>query len=304
MTSELHPHYPASKEIDEWCVSLLERSASRELRAEIVPDPVWIRDHVVSSAGPCHYVRFETPERAFYGVWQPAPSSPAPVAIHVPGYGAEMTAHPGIAEAGFNVLEINPLGYMTPDGPTEPDYNWQVMPDTVRTRGRAGYVDWLSDACVAVRWARGQACAYQDRVGFFGTSQGGGTALLLASMHRDTGARCVAADLPYLTGYPLMIDQPNHGAYAAAFTAFSQAGGAPDEWRALGFIDTISHAHRLDMPTLLTAGSDDDVTPPHTIEALFGALPGTRSYTLLRGQGHAYTREFIHLTAAWFRLYL
>ena len=74
-------------------------------------------------------------------------------------------------------------------------------------------------------------------------------------------------------------------------------------WRALGFIDTISHARRLTVPVLLTAGSDDATCPPDTIESLFEVLPGTRSYSLLSGVGHGYTEEFLPLASAWFRLY-
>lgn len=58
------------------------------------------------------------------------------------------------------------------------------------------------------------------------------------------------------------------------------------------------------MPTLLTAGSADNVTPPVSIRPLFDALPGTRSYTELSGQSHAYTVPFLRLAAAWFGLYV
>lgn len=74
-------------------------------------------------------------------------------------------------------------------------------------------------------------------------------------------------------------------------------------WRSAGLIDTMSHAYRLDLPVLLTAGGGDQTCPPHTIEALFERLPGTRSYTYLKGTGHRYTTEFIPLATAWFRLY-
>jgi pimeloyl-ACP methyl ester carboxylesterase len=58
------------------------------------------------------------------------------------------------------------------------------------------------------------------------------------------------------------------------------------------------------MPVLLTAGLDDETCPVDQIRALFERLPGTRSYTELAGQGHAYTQPFLHLARAWFRLYV
>ena len=68
-------------------------------------------------------------------------------------------------------------------------------------------------------------------------------------------------------------------------------------------ISDLRNVHRLDLPVLLTAGGLDEACPPHTIETLFGRLPGTRSYTYLKDVTHRYTIEFIPLAAAWFRLY-
>jgi cephalosporin-C deacetylase-like acetyl esterase len=74
-------------------------------------------------------------------------------------------------------------------------------------------------------------------------------------------------------------------------------------WRGLGFVDTMNHGRRLTVPVLLTAGEADNVCPPETIGALFERLPGTRSLTLLQNEGHGYTRQFVPLATAWFRLY-
>ena len=96
------------------------------------------------------------------------------------------------------------------------------------------------------------------------------------------------------------------GGYQFAFDAMHRLDPAkvPAAWRALGLIDTLSHAHRLTMPVLLTAGGDDTVCPPASIQSLFERLPGTRSCTFLAGQAHAYTPAFLHLTAAWFGMYV
>ncbi len=101
-----------------------------------------------------------------------------------------------------------------------------------------------------------------------------------------------------------MYDQGVRGTYATPIDVMSTTEGTEEEWRALGFVDTICHAHRLTMPVLLTAGSEDEVTPPVSVESLFDQLPGTRSYTLLAGQDHTYTMPFIHLASAWFKLYV
>ena len=114
--------------------------------------------------------------------------------------------------------------------------------------------------------------------------------------------QAVAADLPFLTNFPLVYALGNRGAYEMAFAALDQLSATqqPDAWRALGYIDTLSHAHRLTMPVLLTAGSVDQVTPKNSIHSCFDRLPGTRSFTELAGQDHGYTVPFMPLATAWF----
>jgi cephalosporin-C deacetylase-like acetyl esterase len=184
-----------------------------------------------------------------------------------------------------------------------------VLPDTVRSLGERGYVDWLAQGSAATLWALGLSEVDEGRFAFFGTSQGGGGALLLASIFSGRGVRACAADVAFLTGFAMAAAKDNPGAYELALAEVRRMGEkspgvVADAWRALGFVDTLSHAHRLTMPVLLTAGLDDETCPADQIRTLFDALPGTRSYTALAGQGHAYTQPFLHLARAWFRLYV
>jgi len=307
----IHPDYPTPSEIDAWCEEILTRAEKcaaepRRVEAESYSFALGVR-HVKDNG----YLAFPSvaplpPTKEFHCYWQPAAVGPAPMLFHVPGYGAEMSAHPVHAAQGFHVLHINPLGYATPKGPVAPVI-WPVMPDTVRSFGEKGYVDWLTDAAIAVRWALAQPNVQKERFAFFGTSQGGGGALLLASVFSRLGCRAVAADEPYLTHFPRAYERGR--ATAAHNMAFGPLDALPEPdkpraWRAIGFVDTMSHAHRLTMPTLLTAGGADGVCPPYTIEPLFEALPGTRSFTLMANERHGYTVPFGHLSAAWFRLYV
>ncbi len=301
----IHPHYPTPAEIDDWCELLLRESEQRSITVKSLDAPSYTFQLGVRHTAGNHYVAFESPGRkTFYGYWQPASVSPAPVLFHVPGYGAEMSAHPELVVEGFNVLHINPLGYATPQGPSQTDRAWPVLPDTVRSRGQKGYVEWLGDAAVAVLWALSLEKVESTRYGFFGSSQGGGTSLLLASIFAERNVKAVAADVPYLTNFPMMYEQESRGAYEGAFKAMESESGEADEWRTLGFIDTLSHAHRLNIPALLTAGDLDGACPPASVNSLFEILPGTRSYNYLSGQEHAYTMPFLHLARAWFKLYV
>lgn len=303
-------NYPSPAEIDAWCESLLREADGLDCTVTLHA-PAAQQLPTTRHTPPPNYARFELADGdVFWGYWHPVASGgPAPLMIHVPGYAAEMSYHPELEADGCNVLHINPLGFWTPDGPDESrrrNGTWPVLPDTMLSKGRHGYRDWLRHALVAVRWASSQACVQSDRLATFGTSQGGGGALLLGSLLRARGLKAIAADVPFLTDYRLMARTQPPGAYSLVCDTLATMAESdlPAAWRALGFVDTISHAHRLTMPVLLTAGQEDVVTPPASIRALFERLPGTRSYTELAGQGHAYTMPFLYLARGWFRLYV
>jgi cephalosporin-C deacetylase-like acetyl esterase len=301
----IHSDYPTPDEIDQWCDELLARSRREPPEVNALDAPSYSFQLGVRHTEGSHYVAFSTPRKeTFYAYWQPASAGPAPVLFHLPGYGAEISAHPELVMEGYNVLHINPLGYGTPEGPSQEDASWPVLPDTVGSRGKRGYVDWLADAICAVSWALSLDEVEASRYGFFGTSQGGGTSLLMASIFADRGVKAVAADLPFLINFPMMHAAKDRGAHDTAFRAMESEEGDPAEWRAIGFIDVLSHAHRLTLPTLLTAGGLDSACPPATIESLFEMLPGTRSYTYLADEGHRYTVPFLRLAKAWFGLYV
>jgi cephalosporin-C deacetylase-like acetyl esterase len=296
--------YPAAPEVDAWLDSIWTLADSVPCRAELLDDQGFTHSLGIRHTPGYQYVRF-TPEHMpeFFGYWQPALSTPAPLLVHVPGYGAEMSVHPELVAAGYNVLHVSPLGYATPAGPDEAkmrDGNWPVLPDTVLSGGEEGYKPWLANCAMAVQWAQQQPEVIGQRISFFGSSQGGGGALLLASLFRNRGVRCVAADVPFLTDFRAAS---GGDAYAIFWNTLNAVEDKEAAWRAVGLIDTLSHAHRLDLPVLLTAGGCDGICPPPTVEALFERLPGIRSYTYLKDTGHRYTTEFIPLASAWFRLY-
>jgi cephalosporin-C deacetylase-like acetyl esterase len=297
-------YYPSSEEVDAWIQSIWQMSESVSCQAEQLPVNGFSHSLGIHHAKGFQYVKFTREDRrVFYAYWQPTWSGPAPLLVHVPGYGAEISTHPELVSEGYNVLHISPLGYATPDGPNESKMRegiWPVLPDTITSGAEKGYKLWLLDCLLAIKWAMQRPEVIRDRVSFFGTSQGGGGALLLGSMFKDKGVRCVAADVPFLTNFPMANGR---GAYGNAKNALDKLDSTDVGWRALGFIDTLSHAGRLTIPVLLTAGGQDLACPAETVESLFHALPGCKSYTYLSNSVHRYTHEFLSLVMAWFRLY-
>jgi cephalosporin-C deacetylase-like acetyl esterase len=218
--------------------------------------------------------------------------------------------HPELVAEGFNVLHVNPCGYHGPAGADtsrmRDGKQWPVLPETAESLGRSGYVDWLGDALAAVGWARRLDQVQADRVGTFGTSQGGGGALLVGSLLGDD-CRAVCADVPFLTGFPVALEQlSDPGVYGMIWSHWHETEGERrgQVRRAVCMIDTCAHAHRLKMPVLLTLGQRDNACPPATIRTLFDRLPATRSLTEIADQGHAHTVEFLALARAWMALHV
>lgn len=297
--------YPTPDEVDKWVASIWEMANSIKFEAELLPDNgfqfnLGIR-HVKNEF---RYVKFKAEGMSdFYGYWQPVMSGPAPLLFHTPGYGAEISTHPDLVALGYNVLHVSPLGYATPKGPNNDkvrDNTWPVLTDTVTSLAEKGYKEWLVNCILAIKWAMTQNEVIENRLSFFGTSQGGGASLLLGSIFKDKGVRCVAADVPFLTNLPISKALKS---ITYEYEPLSSIDNIDGGWKSLGFVDTVSHAKRLSLPVLLTAGGKDNICPAEAVESLFKLLPSTRSYNYFPNLEHRYSREFINLVSAWFRMY-
>eukprot|EP00943_MAST-04B_sp_MAST-4B-sp1_P009678 g9678.t1 len=348
----MNENYPSAAEVDEFCTNIL----SKAMRAEIVVTPENVPNFSsfniagVRNVKPTRYIKFIVKDlpniSSFYCIWQPSYSQNQPLLVHTPGYAGTMSVHPGLQEAGYNVLEVNPLGLNTPRGidtsklrklsenvlveleekfkkdPTNLISTLYknvrdtgvppVLLDTIDSFGEKGYTNWLLCCCIAVIWAKKQKSVDPKRIGFFGTSQGGGGSLLLSSIFA-TDVKCCAADQPFLTDFvnAVKMTDASHP-ITAEFKYVMDSGNAfknkkndlGKAWRALGFIDTLSHAHRLDIPVLLTSGSNDFTCPPICIFNLYQKLPSTKSITDESNRGHGGHSSFHNLALAWFRTYL
>lgn len=297
-------YYPSASEVDRWVGQLLQKSAHIEINGTITEDNPII--HAFGN-GPNslvnRFVRFETGSgHTFWGYWQPAMKQPAPLLVNLPGYGGYISMHPQINDDNYNILHISPLGYISPEGANMEmameDGNWPVLPNTAMGASD-GYEDWLLDCLLAIRWAKEQPGVLTNRLSLYGTSQGGGGSLLLASILKDQ-VRCVCADLPFLTAFPMT------GLAGEAYGLLKEAYFNVDEsllWNRLGYIDTVSHSHRLTMPVMLSSGGKDSVCPPETIEYLFNRLTGSKQYTCLAENVHTHSRQSMVLFRSWLALH-
>lgn len=295
--------YPDSDQINAWSETLYARAKDETIHGEFMnlsPVTPWFGNNPNTQEN--RFVRFRAQDHSFYGYWQPALKTPAPLLINLPGYGAYVSNHPQLNDDGFHVLHISPMGYTTPSGidvtQQMEDKNWPVLDLTARGEP-GGYADWLLDVLLAIRWARERPEVIADRVSLFGTSQGGGASLLVASIMQEE-IRCVCADLPFLTAFPLSELQGE--AYGILRKSYREMPHA-QFWFNLGLVDTLSHAHRLHIPVMLSAGGQDHVCPREGIEELFRRLNTTKQYSFLTDVAHTHSRESMYLFRSWFALF-
>lgn len=290
------------KDIDVWADSIRKEGTKKCKYTETFIDPFEPSMYIFQSIAADLFVKIESEGYdPFYCYFQSCFQKQAPLIVHTPGYGGEMSMHPELAQY-FNVLHINPLGYTTPKGKDKDKMSvdgWgSVFPDTLNSGGTKGYYQWLVNCVMGVEWAFRQENVIKDRVSFFGTSQGGGAALLLGSIFNDI-TKAVASDQPFLTNLK-MAD--GRGAYGIGADLCRNTDKETIE-RGQYLIDTVHHVHRFNFPILLTSGGKDDQCPPETIRDLFSRLKGTKSYTHFEHLAHSYNREFIQLVKAWFLIY-
>lgn len=302
--SQLYTFYPSSDEIDIWCENLLQKSRTIKVEGTYeskmpVTEPFGNGPNALINK----YIKFTMPDgHTFWGYWQPALNSPAPLLINLPGYGGCINLHPQLSDDGFHVLHISPLGYVTPDDickelQTDTGY-WPVLQNTALGES-GGYEDWILDCLAAFWWAKRQPEILADRISFYGTSQGGGGSLLLSSILQKE-VRCVCADLPFLTNFPLThLQGEAYGLLQAVYPQVEEK----TFWNRLGYFDTISHAHRIKIPTMISSGGKDSTCPSSTVQSLFEKLDCTKQYTYIQNLEHTHSRESMFLFRNWLKMY-
>lgn len=241
-------------------------------------------------------------------LFRPLSTPMAGALLFLPGYSAtcaaslNQTVLAQVAEQGFAVLAIDPRGQgesrrEQPPGPGGKLVTGPFAPQSYIYRGI------IADCVRGVDVLIDQTGV--DAIGVFGHSQGGGLALITASV-AQAKVRAVGCMIPFLTHFAWAFEhRPSTGPYQEIYDFARQR---PDEAlllrRALGYIDTLNHAPRVQAPTLVSVGLKDTTCPPQTVYPLFERLECTRSLLVLPDLGHSHSPDFYHHELAWFRRYL
>lgn len=302
-------YYPDKYEVDNWLDDIYNTAVNTRYDVEFLDiglpwDKIGTR-HIKEAK----YIKFIPAGReAFYCYWQPSQFGNAPLLVHTPGGGAEMSMHPDLVMQGYNVIHISPLGYMTPYGVNERLRGSSFLPpclaETITTKAQGGFKQWLIDCCIAIEWARKQNKVISDRFAFFGTSQGGMGSLLLGSLYSDKGVKCIAAEEPFATNFPMNKALDESPGYKIVFDMIDELENPSEGWYALGFLDSLSHLHRLTFPVFLAAGGNDILCPHRSIMSVYEKISSSKVFYYMEGLNHDYSLQFITMISSWFKLYL
>ncbi|MCW5935819.1 MAG: acetylxylan esterase [Fimbriimonadaceae bacterium] len=156
----------------------------------------------------------------------------------------------------------------------------------------------FQDAVIAVRILEAQPEVDEGRIGAMGLSQGGGLAIWLAAWCHKVKA--VAADFPFLSAMKWVMNQRVHRYPLKELADFrdSLPLGREVVAHTLAYFDTVNHATRCQVPTLVTLGAKDPAVKPEQVRAVYDALPGEKELAEI-DWGHDWHESMVQRNKAW-----
>lgn len=212
-----------------------------------------------------------------------------PALVTVPGAGQGISGPAGYAASGVITLSMNVHKFPTADNSTEQArrYKEDIKTGTYAYRG-AGDRDkyFFRSVYVAVNHAINYVAAMKEYDGkhmvFDGSSQGGGSALILAGLNKNITA--LAANVPALC---------DHGGFRAGRgSGWPQLFNRPDPDKYAPYFDAANFASLINVPALVSCGFLDTTCPPSTVYAAFNELKGEKVMIHVPLEGHTVSQIY------------
>jgi cephalosporin-C deacetylase len=218
--------------------------------------------------------------------------TPGPALLVIPGYISDPPIPKRWSARGYAALSLAPRGKLGADAVVNPGFPG-LLTHHIADRHAYGYRGCYVDVVRGLDLLRGRPEVDPDRIGVYGSSQGGGLGIVTAALRPDA-VRCVVAGCPFLCG---IADAPRltHSYPYQEITEYLRVH--PDH-RALvretvSYYDCVNFAPAVRAPVLVHLGLADDVCPPETGFAVHRALGGpTRLHTYPRC-GHDAGRHWV-----------
>ncbi len=218
---------------------------------------------------------------------------PLPAIVIGPGYGGrEFGTQLNECQRGYAVLHVYPRSQgESGDLWRVGDHAYHAWVNHGKERPEGFYYQGaVMDLVRGMDYLRTRPDVDPERIGVMGTSQGGMLALGTAAV--EPNVRAVVAHVPYLC----------HVRHSAAFAdSLARDAAFLDTW---DYFDPVELAHRIQAPTLLSAGGKDTTCPPDTIRAVFARLPGIKALAHYPDLIHTSCTDFYAMSWQWMDRYL
>ncbi len=226
-----------------------------------------------------------------------------PALLHLAGYGGELLLHQDLVTAGFVVLDFSHRGMRWGGEGFDRHHPRPLLARDVEDPHRYVYRAIYQDCLLALRFLREHPLVDADRIGVLGTSQGGGLAIGVAALGN---VRAASADLPWLTHFAWQLAETTvEGPYNEVKDLLRTRPELAEAVRGtLAYYDTLSFAHRLSAPTLLTLGLADRVCRPESVRALFARMPGCKALLEVPGLGHERAVLWRRMAIDWMHMWV
>ncbi|MFF2447432.1 acetylxylan esterase [Neobacillus sp. NPDC058068] len=220
-----------------------------------------------------------TPIRA----WLMIPTNgggPFPALLHFHGYTGSRGqigeflkwALQGIAVVSF---EVRGQGF-TPDNARYPNGNqtpgWMTL--GIEEKEKYYYANVYRDVLACVDWAFQLDGIDPERVGVYGESQGGALTLIAAALRSNL---CLAMpDYPFMSDIRRAVQVAGSGPYLELLNYVKFRDPRMENYEQLmtklSYFDVMNFSSRIKIPTLMSIGLEDIVTPPSTVFAAYNHL--------------------------------
>ena len=312
--SELWTYRTRTREpegLDAWWADRL-----REAEAEITPVTLERHEPEVYGPTPVWDVEFSGARGDRIRGWYLRPAGvaddePLPVVVTYIGYGGgrgmpvEHLALPSVGLAAL-VMDTRGQGGRWTTGATGDGAGGGAELSTVMTRGiedarQYYYTRLYTDAARAVQVAGELPGADAERIGVFGTSQGGGLSLAAAALQPELVKAC-AAEVPFLCDIRRAVTLVDTNPYHEVAEFLSNHADLVDvALDTLDHVDNALLARRIRADVWVSVGLMDDICPPSTVFAVYNALTVPKQIVVHPFGVHRVTRQHDELRLRFLR---
>jgi len=201
-------------------------------------------------------------------------SGPFPGLILPPGYIQDPLIPKDWARRGYAAIFPAPRGKVGNREQFDAGYPG-LLTENIVDRNTYGYRGFFVDVLRTIDVLKSRPEVDPDRLGIFGSSQGGALALIAPALRPDE-IQVAVSGVPYLADYLGAIELTRTYPYHEITDYLQQY---PDRRAAvretLAYFDCLNFAPQVRCPVIVSLGLQDNIVPPETCRAAFDAIAST-----------------------------